>query len=65
MYTLFNVKVQAQQEEKTIKDRAVTKGGYASAAVNVLRRLRDVTSPHTTGCFHVFLISGVHSVLSH
>lgn len=43
---------QAQQEEKTIKDRAVTKGGYTSAAVNVLRRLRDVNSPQAGGYFH-------------
>lgn len=49
MQFLMLMKVQAQQEEKTIKDRAVTKGGYTSAAVNVLRRLRDVNSPQPAG----------------
>ncbi|VDK84123.1 unnamed protein product [Litomosoides sigmodontis] len=54
---------QAQQEEKTIKDRAVTKGGYTSAAVNVLRRLRDVSSPHTAAVksvSHSAILAGRH-----
>uniref|UniRef100_A0A158PMQ5 Putative rnase h (inferred by orthology to a S. mansoni protein) n=1 Tax=Anisakis simplex TaxID=6269 RepID=A0A158PMQ5_ANISI len=32
----------AQQEEKSLKDRAITKGGYATAAVHVLKRLREM-----------------------
>uniref|UniRef100_A0A915Q5Y1 Exonuclease domain-containing protein n=1 Tax=Setaria digitata TaxID=48799 RepID=A0A915Q5Y1_9BILA len=54
---------QAQQEEKAIKDRAVTKGGYTSAAVNVLRRLRDVNSPQTTALksvSHSLILAGRH-----
>ncbi|MCP9261487.1 RNA exonuclease 1-like protein [Dirofilaria immitis] len=53
----------AQQEEKTIKDRAVTKGGYTSAAVNVLRRLRDVNSPQTgalKSVSHSAILAGRH-----
>ncbi|EJD76039.1 exonuclease [Loa loa] len=55
--------VQAQQEEKTIKDRAVTKGGYTSAAVNVLRRLRDVNSPQVAALksvSHSAILAGRH-----
>ncbi|CAG9534440.1 unnamed protein product [Cercopithifilaria johnstoni] len=54
---------QAQQEEKMIKDRAVTKGGYTGAAVNVLRRLRDVISPRTAALksvSHSAILAGRH-----
>ncbi|VDO07158.1 exonuclease family protein [Brugia malayi] len=54
---------QAQHEEKAIKDRAVTKGGYTSAAVNVLRRLRDVNSPQVAvlkSVSHSAILAGRH-----
>ncbi|VBB27493.1 unnamed protein product [Acanthocheilonema viteae] len=54
---------QAQQEEKMIKDRAVTKGGYTSAAVNVLRRLRDIVSSQTAALksvSHSAILAGRH-----
>uniref|UniRef100_A0A8R1XL14 Exonuclease domain-containing protein n=1 Tax=Onchocerca volvulus TaxID=6282 RepID=A0A8R1XL14_ONCVO len=54
---------QAQQEEKAIKDRAVTKGGYTSAAVNVLRRLRDVSSSQAAALksvSHSAILAGRH-----
>lgn len=54
---------QAQQEEKAIKDRAVTKGGYTSAAVNVLRRLRELAagvSPSASKVSHEAVLAGKH-----
>uniref|UniRef100_F1KRW3 RNA exonuclease 1 n=1 Tax=Ascaris suum TaxID=6253 RepID=F1KRW3_ASCSU len=57
--------IQAQQEEKGIKDRAVTKGGYTSAAVHVLKRLREAVaapSPSTgvKSVSHNALLAGRH-----
>ncbi|VDD90975.1 unnamed protein product [Enterobius vermicularis] len=57
--------VQAQQEEKVLKDKAVTKGGYTCSAVNVLRRLREATkgaplSSETKSVSHAAVLEGKH-----
>ncbi|KHN79551.1 RNA exonuclease 1 -like protein [Toxocara canis] len=57
--------MQAQQEEKAIKDRAVTKGGYMSAAVHVLRRLREAATASASSAgvksvSHSVVLAGRH-----
>lgn len=57
--------LQAQQEEKALRDKAISKNGYNCSAVNVLRRLREATKgmplgAETKSVSHAAVLEGKH-----